>query len=310
MEGLVLLIVFLISLMATASLLVLIAVAPPVHDRGTRLFLYPLTPLFIVSFLGFFVILHTINPGIGYETGFFIKAVSVLRLWLGLGWVIFCHEQYRFHGIVDFRQKLSWFFVLLTLANSIFYLFINMFFLSIRYGGSVVSSLIMSLSAIYAAIAAVLILIKTNKLSTSAWAGLVLAVIGLTLYPLIFVADALHYHYPGVDPKLPLWMIFNPHYLIIICCVLFPLLYLKKNKTTESALPDQKGNAGFYEPFDCLSEREMETVLCLSNGMSYKEIAAKMDVSVASVQTYILRSYRKLHIHNRKQLDVLFSTDL
>lgn len=154
MHGLVLLIVFLTSLMATASLLVLIAVAPPPGDPGTRLFLYPLVPLFFVSFLGFFIILHTISIDIGYETAFFEKAVSVARLWLGLGWVIFC-----------------------------------------------------------------------------------------------------------------------------------------------------KAVVSFSEPFDCLSEQEMETVLYLSAGMGYKEIASMMAVSVASVQTYVLRSYRKLHVHNRKQLN-------
>ena len=43
-----------------------------------------------------------------------------------------------------------------------------------------------------------------------------------------------------------------------------------------------------------LSEREREMARQLCAGRSYKEIAAALDLSVATIKTYIIRLYAKL----------------
>jgi DNA-binding CsgD family transcriptional regulator len=51
-----------------------------------------------------------------------------------------------------------------------------------------------------------------------------------------------------------------------------------------------------------LSERERETAVLVSNGMSNKEIAATMMVSVRTVEGHVLRACRKLGVANRAEL--------
>ena len=47
-----------------------------------------------------------------------------------------------------------------------------------------------------------------------------------------------------------------------------------------------------------LSEREHELLRCLVNGLSYKQAADAMNVSIGTVRTYIRRLYGKLQVHS------------
>jgi DNA-binding NarL/FixJ family response regulator len=47
-----------------------------------------------------------------------------------------------------------------------------------------------------------------------------------------------------------------------------------------------------------LSEREHELLRCLVQGLSYKQAADAMDVSIGTVRTYIRRMYGKLQVHS------------
>ena len=51
-----------------------------------------------------------------------------------------------------------------------------------------------------------------------------------------------------------------------------------------------------------LSEREAEVVRLIARGHSNKEIAAKLDLSVKTVETYKARSMEKLGIHGRVEI--------
>ena len=55
-----------------------------------------------------------------------------------------------------------------------------------------------------------------------------------------------------------------------------------------------------------LSTRENEVLDLLSRGFLYKEIAAILGVSYATVTTYGRRIYEKLHVHSRAQVAALF----
>lgn len=55
-----------------------------------------------------------------------------------------------------------------------------------------------------------------------------------------------------------------------------------------------------------LSEREGEVLACLAKGLLYKQIAAQMGISMATVRTYTQRIYEKLHVHTRTEAVVKF----
>jgi DNA-binding NarL/FixJ family response regulator len=50
-----------------------------------------------------------------------------------------------------------------------------------------------------------------------------------------------------------------------------------------------------------LSGREQEVLTLLARGFLYKEIAESLNISVATVNTYIRRIYEKLHVRSRAQ---------
>jgi len=55
-----------------------------------------------------------------------------------------------------------------------------------------------------------------------------------------------------------------------------------------------------------LSEREKEVLECLAKGLLYKQIAAQMGISMATVRTYTQRIYEKLHVHTRTEAVVKY----
>lgn len=55
----------------------------------------------------------------------------------------------------------------------------------------------------------------------------------------------------------------------------------------------------YIDPQVDLSQREKEVLEWLSKGYSYKEISAKLFISVDTVRTHIRNIYEKLHVHNR-----------
>jgi DNA-binding NarL/FixJ family response regulator len=50
-----------------------------------------------------------------------------------------------------------------------------------------------------------------------------------------------------------------------------------------------------------LSAREEEVLILLSKGYGNKEIAARLDLSVDTVSTYLKQIYKKLHVHSRTE---------
>lgn len=54
-----------------------------------------------------------------------------------------------------------------------------------------------------------------------------------------------------------------------------------------------------------LSLREFYLAMLLKRGMTYKELAARFDLSVGRIKNILLELYQKLHIHSRSQLEPL-----
>jgi DNA-binding NarL/FixJ family response regulator len=52
---------------------------------------------------------------------------------------------------------------------------------------------------------------------------------------------------------------------------------------------------------DTLSGRELDVLQALSRGHTYKQIAGDLNISLATVRTYIQRIYEKLHVHSHAE---------
>jgi len=55
-----------------------------------------------------------------------------------------------------------------------------------------------------------------------------------------------------------------------------------------------------------LSPREQQVLQLLSEGFPYKQIAAKLELSISSIRTYIRSMYNKLHVNSRTEAVVKF----
>ena len=64
------------------------------------------------------------------------------------------------------------------------------------------------------------------------------------------------------------------------------------------ALPISTPAAKPRQPALELSEREQAVLQQLVRGLSYKQVAAELTLSIDTVRTYIRRIYRKLQVHN------------
>ena len=59
----------------------------------------------------------------------------------------------------------------------------------------------------------------------------------------------------------------------------------------------KKNNINFES--NILTEREIEVLVCLSNGLFYKEIAKKLFISIETVKKHIHNIYKKLNVKNK-----------
>lgn len=94
--------------------------------------------------------------------------------------------------------------------------------------------------------------------------------------------------------------------------------YLLKSETTETVIAAieevQRGGASMHplvarkvlerlraprkaSPETLLSDRERHVLQCMSEGLTKKEIAARLDLSIHTVDNYLRRIYRKLHVN-------------
>ena len=70
-------------------------------------------------------------------------------------------------------------------------------------------------------------------------------------------------------------------------------------KQTAPAIPAVNSVASAGCESGELATREKEVLDLLAQGFSYKEIADKLNVAFATVHTYVLRIYKKLHVRSK-----------
>ena len=72
-----------------------------------------------------------------------------------------------------------------------------------------------------------------------------------------------------------------------------------RKQTTPSPAAAVISTAAESAENDELAPREKEVLDLLAQGFSYKEIADKLNVAFATVHTYVLRIYKKLHVRSK-----------
>jgi DNA-binding NarL/FixJ family response regulator len=64
---------------------------------------------------------------------------------------------------------------------------------------------------------------------------------------------------------------------------------------------DKPTAAAYDTNFFRLSERETEILKLLAQGLGYKELGAKLDISPNTAKKHVINVYNKLHVHTRAQ---------
>jgi DNA-binding NarL/FixJ family response regulator len=68
----------------------------------------------------------------------------------------------------------------------------------------------------------------------------------------------------------------------------------------------------FHQPakreseIDALTHRERDVLVLLADGLQYKEIADKLELSINTVRTHVMRIYEKLHVRTRTEATVKY----
>jgi DNA-binding NarL/FixJ family response regulator len=63
----------------------------------------------------------------------------------------------------------------------------------------------------------------------------------------------------------------------------------------------QKPNTNSTKTFFDLTEREREILQLLVDGLSYKEIGTRLNISANTAKKHVINIYNKLHVNSRAQ---------
>lgn len=82
-------------------------------------------------------------------------------------------------------------------------------------------------------------------------------------------------------------------------------LYMSNNIAQQLALRRYSGAAHQESPFECLSQRELQTTMLIAEGQKVNEIAATFNVSPKTINSYRYRIFEKLGINSDVELTLL-----
>lgn len=118
---------------------------------------------------------------------------------------------------------------------------------------------------------------------------------GLALAIIVFLLEYFEYRYLVRDLSVEI--------LVLIIAVTFSAVGLWVGSKLTSS---RKSEAGFRKnekaiEYLQLSERELEVLELVSKGLSNKEIAGQLFVSINTVKTHLQKVYEKMEVHRRTQ---------
>lgn len=122
-----------------------------------------------------------------------------------------------------------------------------------------------------------------------------IVIYGLALAIIVFLLEYFEYRYLVRDLSVEI--------LVLIIAVTFSGVGLWVGSKLTSS---KKYQAGFQKnekaiEYLQLSERELEVLELVSKGLSNKEIASQLFVSINTVKTHLQKVYEKMEVHRRTQ---------
>ncbi|MBO6522331.1 MAG: response regulator transcription factor [Balneolaceae bacterium] len=118
---------------------------------------------------------------------------------------------------------------------------------------------------------------------------------GLVLAALIFLLEYFEYRYFVRDLS-------TEAFVFIIALMFAGLgLWVGQKLTAPKRAPDEFQKNEKALDFLGISERELEVLELVAEGLSNKEIAGKLFVSINTVKTHLSRLYEKLEVNRRTQ---------
>ncbi len=82
-------------------------------------------------------------------------------------------------------------------------------------------------------------------------------------------------------------------------------LYMSNNVAQQLALRNFSGAKSSRSPFECLSERELQTAILIANGARVQTVADTFSVSPKTINSYRYRIFEKLSINSDVELTLL-----
>jgi len=268
-------------------------------DRGSMDLLAPFGLLLLITLVYF---AHARLPAVAFDDDLgagLVPVAAVARLCLGLAWPWFLHRHLALNELPWRRRFWTPYAAGLTIANILLYVASR--FVSLPWVDTV-NSLILSVCLFYAGGSAVVAFARHPSLLPSSRAAVTVAALSLIVFPLVSLADLLHFSYPFFRPDLPVWYQSQPLYVLIVEVPL--LMYMRHGVFLVDGAP----GAAERERFN-LSEREREVAVLLTKGESYKEIAFSLGISLATVKTHVVNTYAKTHVRNKFELGRLLQVD-
>lgn len=265
------------------------------RSPGVLALLYPFTVLFISGILES---LRVLTGALGAYSIPLEKIASGFRIFNGLGWFLLCHESLRFHEALGRRGRLNAPVIAITTACALAYGIAAVAgAVSIERTALSAGLTLMSATALYAALTAILSLRKTRRLWPSSLAGLRMAVIAIIAYPASLLAERSGYVWPFLQSNRTVFEQMYPYFMTVFSIIAIPALLSRERGS--------RAEPGDARAVDTLTERERGVARLLAQGMTQKEIAATLTVSVATVKSHANSVYRKLGISGKQEIPLI-----
>lgn len=268
------------------------------YERSTGLaaLLFPFSILFVSGSITFFQMLSGV---LGLEAGPVIVLAESFRMLTGLGWFLLCRAHLKLHGILGFRRRLTAPLIIVTGTCVAAYAVSSVFFEGSAFhkAALVAGRTVMSATALFAALTAIISLRKGIRLWPSSRAGVRMAIFALIAYPVSLLAERSGMRLPFLDADHGVFEQLYPFFMAVYATLAIPAL-VSKAKGPMAEPGDRRATLS-------LTDREREVGLLLRDGKSLKEIASDLSVSVATVKSHSNSLYKKLEISSRKELPLV-----
>ncbi len=271
------------------------------NDRGTWTLALPLIPLLLITALLIIQFyLEYRYPGKIFT--YIIILLEWARIAVAFSWNFVTYYHYSLNGIELIKSKTIYFLAgisILLCTLTVLFLFILPTYMPVIH----ISVIILFY---HAGIRAVLILRKKKNLLPSTRTGLAVAVFSLVTYPVIGIGAPLGWKIPFLNPDLSLWVQSHPVYFIFVN-IIFTSFVLQSFRNTKAVYPIPEQNLQLIK--SRLSSREIEVFNLLIKGLSYKQIAVTLFISLPTVKSHIQHIYTKLEVKRREELFIKCSKD-